>query len=187
VLCIGLVSNAVVARCDAASTETTQAKLGKLLKCRAVIVVRHAEKDGGQEDGAPINKAGQERAKALASALGELDVTKILVSYAKRTQQTAQPLIDALSQKGRRFQCYTNLGSIYTHADEIDIRAVTQSLEENDVVLIVSHSSRLPQLLADLGDPNQDAEVFDKMWIFVPNAARNGLSVIHTRYGRASQ
>jgi broad specificity phosphatase PhoE len=70
---------------------------------RAVILVRHAEKEtdpavlNGRPDLAvPLSAAGKERAKALADRLKDAGVTAIYTSPADRTKQTAGPLADVL-------------------------------------------------------------------------------------------
>ena len=63
-----------------------------------VVLVRHAEKVSTAPD-AVLSPAGQQRAECLAQVLKEAGIKRIIVSDAKRTQQTADPLAKALGIK----------------------------------------------------------------------------------------
>ena len=57
-----------------------------------VVVVRHAEKSGLPADDPDLSPEGQARAQALARLLQPADVSTIIVTSYRRTQQTAAPL-----------------------------------------------------------------------------------------------
>ena len=58
------------------------------------VLVRHAEKEGGQDPG--LTAAGQARADALADVLAAADVDLIVGSQFRRTTDTVAPLADRL-------------------------------------------------------------------------------------------
>lgn len=111
-----------------------------------VILVRHAEKDTMAVD-PPLTEAGRLRAAKLATALGNLRITRIFVSQFRRTQETAVPVSE-------------HLGVVPTiipvDADSIDnhvhrIVAAVSAIPPGEVVLIVSHSNVIPDIIQKLG------------------------------------
>jgi phosphohistidine phosphatase SixA len=61
-----------------------------------VIIVRHAEKATDDARDPSLSPAGQHRAQALASALGDAGVTALYATQYKRTRATAEPLAQRL-------------------------------------------------------------------------------------------
>lgn len=64
------------------------------LKTTTVILVRHTERDPGEDP--PINAEGEVRAQALAEALGENGVDAIYVTNLIRNRQSVEPLATLL-------------------------------------------------------------------------------------------
>ena len=69
---------------------------------KQIFIIRHGETDNnkthrfqGKGIDASINKKGQEQAEAVAKALADLPITKVVTSRLVRTLETAQPTIDA--------------------------------------------------------------------------------------------
>jgi hypothetical protein len=155
--------------------------LGNLLKCREIIVVRHAERENGSDD-SPLSKAGQEHARDLLQELKGAGITKIFVSDKIRTQDTAKPLADFL---GSKCSYSTNLLHAWDGNQVFDY--VKTNVVANDVVLIVFHSDfdKIPFLLRRLGGPeNEVINGFNTMFIFRPDASGQFLSMTRRVYGK---
>lgn len=142
---------------------------------RAVILVRHAEKEADPQllrdsgvdpeklrDPAvdlrvPISRVGKERAAALARVLGRSRIDVIYTSRADRTRQTAQPTAEALG--------------ITPKPIERDQIPRFSELHRDQVVLIVGHSNTLPGLIDTLTKRSNgitiDDETFDDLFILL--------------------
>ena len=114
-----------------------------------IIFVRHAEKDLSVPDDPPLNEAGRERVAELTRQLVDADVIAgvdaIYATPFRRTQQTAQPLADALDLP------------INTY-DASDTEAVLDTILERHkgkIILVVGHSDTVPVLIANLGASKQ--------------------------------
>src|SRR4051812_32459980 len=55
-----------------------------------IFLVRHAERESSAGD-SPLSPAGSKRADCLAKTLADANITPVLTSEFKRTQQTAAP------------------------------------------------------------------------------------------------
>jgi phosphohistidine phosphatase SixA len=111
-----------------------------------VFVVRHAERaDDGSSGGGmmaadpDLSGAGRARAESLALMLKSANVTTIIATPYKRTQQTAAPLARALGIE------ITTIGA----RDTANLPAVVRDARGN--VLIVGHSNTVPATLKELG------------------------------------
>lgn len=107
-----------------------------------VILVRHAEK-ATQANDPGLTPAGEQRAQALAQALGGLRVNAILTSPARRARDTAAPLAQALGLQPKA----VDGGPDHVKAVADAVRAQT------GVVLVVGHSNTVPAVIAALGGP----------------------------------
>jgi len=108
---------------------------------KIVLLVRHADIDlspGGPDP--LLNAKGQQRAQDLARTLGSVDIQRVFVSSAKRTQFTAQPLIQ--ERVGVSAVIEDNLGSL---AQKI--------LAAAGNALVVGHSNTVPEIIARMGGP----------------------------------
>ena len=123
---------------------------------RAVFLVRHAERAANPGDPG-LTPAGEERAAALADLLQDAGITAIFTSDARRTQETAKPLADALGSMRSRFPAATFQRIRSEHAD--------------DVVLVVGHSNTIPDLVKQW-QPSFTREIddseFDKIFVVIP-------------------
>lgn len=108
---------------------------------RAIILVRHAEKE---PDGSPdprLSIAGEDRAIALTRFLRNNNIDAIFVTELRRTQETAAV---CARQRG--------LSPVVVKADDTQgVVAKLRSLPADAVVLVVGHSNTLPEILAALG------------------------------------
>ena len=133
-----------------------------------VFVVRHAER---ADDGAggnlmmasdpDLSESGRARAELLASMLRSANVTTIVATPYKRTQQTAAPMAKALGLE------ITTLGP----RDTAKVPDLVRASKGN--VLIVGHSNTVPDILKALGVTEVvalgDAD-YDNLFIVTPGS-----------------
>jgi broad specificity phosphatase PhoE len=140
---------------------------------RAVIVLRHAEKADNSED-SPLSPQGFERAKTLARALRDAEISAVYVSQYRRTLQTAQPLLEHL-----------NLKPVSIRADDIaNLVLKIRADNAGQVVLVVGHSDTVPDIVRAFGylDPVKvDSSEFDNLFIVVPRSGEKPV-LIRLRY-----
>ena len=145
-----------------------------------VVVIRHAEKQLGTIDDAPLSPEGEQRATRLAQMFGDAEsfgrVRKIYVTDAHRTQQTAAELAQRL-----------NLKPVVVDAKESASALARQVLKENrgGLAIVVGHSNTVPQLVAELSGnkkvPPIAEQEFDTMYVVtVPTIGRS--SVLRLKY-----
>lgn len=110
-----------------------------------IIFVRHAEKAAQPANDPGLSAAGQRRVAELTRQLKDADVVAgidaIYATPFRRTQETAQPLADALNLP------------INTY-DPDDDEAVLETILKNHkgkIILVVGHSNTIPALIANLG------------------------------------
>ena len=134
---------------------------------RTVILVRHAERAGGNDPSIGINEAGRCRATVLAGMLSDAKVSSIYTSEIVRTQQTAEPLAQRLSIKPE-----------VVAAKDIDALVAKLRRAEEGTVLVVGHSNTIPAIVERLSGENEPAigdGEYDKMFVVTligPNHAR---------------
>jgi len=145
-----------------------------------IVLLRHAEKQLGTIDDAPLTPEGEQRAMRLAQMFGDAEafgrVERIYVTDAHRTQQTAAELAQRL-----------NLKPVVVDAKESAGELARQLLHENrgGVALVVGHSNTVPQLVAELAHsgkvPAIGEEEFDTLYVVtVPTIGR--ASVLRLKY-----
>jgi len=110
-----------------------------------IIFVRHAEQTAFQEDDPSLSEAGTRRVAELARQLVDADVVAgidaIYSTPLKRSQETAQPIADAL-----------NLPiNTYDAEDTSDVLERILKKHKGKIILVVGHSNTLPVLIANLG------------------------------------
>ena len=136
---------------------------------RAVFIVRHADRLDQSED-SPLSQAGEERAQRLAGLLKDAGITAIYTSQRQRTRKTAEPLASALQIKPISIP-------MEDHGEPLLDRIRADN--RDDVILIVSHETRVPVLLKLFGyayDITIARSEFDNLFVVVPKA--NGPSTI---------
>ena len=128
-----------------------------------IIFVRHAEKAALPADDPGLSEAGQRRVAELTRQLRDADVVAgidaIYSTPFRRTQETAQPIADALDLP------------INTY-DPSDTEAVLERIlkdHKGKIILVVAHSNTVPVLIANLGaskkvPPIQEDE-YDNIYI----------------------
>lgn len=144
-----------------------------------VFVVRHAERaDDGSSGGGTmaadpdLSDAGRARAESLALMLKSANVTTIIATPYKRTQQTAAPLAKALGI------AITTIGARET----AKLPALVREARGN--VLVVGHSNTVPATLEELGVTTpvtlDDAE-YDNLFIVTMTGTGPRMVRLHFR------
>jgi|SRR5690349_5262847 broad specificity phosphatase PhoE len=145
-----------------------------------IVLLRHAEKQTGAIDDAPLTPQGEQRAARLAQMFGDADrfgrVQSIYVTDTRRTQQTAAGLAQRL-----------NLKPVVVEAKSSTSELAHRVLRENrgGLALVVGHSNTVPQLVAELAHadkvPPIGEEEFDTLYVVtVPTIGRP--SVLRMKY-----
>jgi broad specificity phosphatase PhoE len=135
----------------------------------AVFVVRHAERLDSSTD-SPLSAEGQARAARLAQMLQDARVTTVIATEFKRTQDTAKPLAALLRLPVQQVAA-TDLEGLL-----VRLRAAGP----RGRVLVVSHSDRVPAILAALGYKEEVAIAsteYDSFWMVVPGNSKEPLVV----------
>jgi phosphohistidine phosphatase SixA len=141
-----------------------------------VFLVRHAERaDGGaamMDTDPDLSDAGRARAETLAFMLKSANITTIIATQYKRTQQTAEPLA-----KGLGIQVTT------VHSDAVaKLPPLVRASSGN--VLIVGHSGSVPKALSELGVPTPvtlEESEYDNLFIVTMTAAEPRMVRLHFR------
>jgi broad specificity phosphatase PhoE len=149
-------------------------------KATTMIIVRHAEKDTMQHD-PPLNKAGRERATALARILKDAGIQAIYTTQYIRTQQTAQPLADELKLKLQIIHADADHLTSYVHT----VIGRGEREHGGGCVLVVTHSNVIPLLLEEL-DTVKDLTLGDEEYdnLFVVTKFSTGTAqLLRLRFG----
>jgi len=104
-----------------------------------VFIVRHAEKASTSDKDPDLSLQGQKHADSLAHILQDSQITSVVVTEFKRTQETAAPTAKA-----------AHVSSTMIPAS--DVGALVEELRAlNGNVLVVGHGNTIPDLLKALG------------------------------------
>jgi broad specificity phosphatase PhoE len=110
-----------------------------------IIFVRHAEKSTLPADDPALNPAGQRRVAELTRQMVDADVVAgidaIYSTPYRRTQETVQPLADALDLPINN----------YDAADTQTVLDVILREHKGKIVLVAGHSNTVPELIYNLG------------------------------------
>ena len=128
-----------------------------------IIFVRHAEQDLAAGDDPGLSDAGRRRVAELTRQLVDADVVAgvdaIYATGFRRSQETAQPLADALKLEINK----------YDAEDRESVLETILKKHKGKIILVVGHSNTLPELIANLGaskkvPPIDDME-FDNIYV----------------------
>ena len=145
-----------------------------------IIFVRHAEQAAVEEDDPSLSVAGKRRVAELTRQLVDADVVAgidaIYATPFKRSQETVQPIADALSLPIRAY-------------DAEDTNQVLKKIlrkHKGKIILVVGHSNTLPTLIANLGASKKVPRIaegeFDNIYIVsIPWFGKT--KTIRLRYG----
>ncbi len=110
-----------------------------------MIFIRHADTAAVPAGDPGLSEAGRQRVAELTRQLADADVVAgvdaIYVTQYRRTQETAQPLADALDLPVNR----------YDAADTEEILETILKRHKGKIILVVGHSNTVPELIANLG------------------------------------
>jgi 2,3-bisphosphoglycerate-dependent phosphoglycerate mutase len=128
-----------------------------------IIFVRHAEKEMNAGDNPGLSDAGRRRVAELTRQLVDADVVAgidaIYATPFRRSQETAQPLAEALSLE---------INS-YDAADRETVLETILKKHKGKIILVIAHSDTLPELIANLGAskkvPPIDEMEYDNIYI----------------------
>jgi phosphohistidine phosphatase SixA len=109
---------------------------------KAIFIVRHGEKASSTDPDTPLALQGEDRALKLASVLRNAGVTHVFVTDKKRTQQTAQELVD---QRGLPAPV------VLPATDTKKLVEQLKAVPKDAVVLVVGHTDTIPEILKGLG------------------------------------
>lgn len=117
----------------------------------AVYIVRHLEKAGLGDGG--LTDKGRAHARCIAPWFAGKHVAKVYHSELKRSAETAAIIADA---------AHAPLAD-YKFDDQAGLAAAIRA--EREPVVVVSHSDRIPQLVAALtGGPPADVRGYGEAW-----------------------
>ncbi len=111
-----------------------------------IVVVRHAEKSTDDPRDPSLSAVGQERARALSSALKDAGVSDIYTTHYRRTRQTAEPLAQQLGIAIQERPI--NAANSATYASDLAHEILTRSAGKG--VLVVGHSNTVPDIVKAL-------------------------------------
>ena len=145
-----------------------------------IVVLRHAEKQPGTIDDAPLTPQGEQRALRLAEMFGDAEsfgrVKRIYVPDMRRTQQTAAGLAQRLNLVPVVVDSKTSPGDL-----------ARRLLRENrgELAIVIGHSNTVPLLVKQLAHAEQvpaiGEEEFDTLYVVtVPTIGR--ASVLRMKY-----
>lgn len=140
-------------------------------RATTVLLLRHAEKASDDED-SPLNPDGRARAQELARVALKAGVTDIYATKFQRTQQTAQPLAEALRL------CPTICD------DPALLVSKIKSEHNGDTVLVVSHSGTVEIILGNLlgtSVPRFLSNEYDNLFVVTTRGSSG--DVVNLQYG----
>lgn len=105
-----------------------------------IVLVRHAEKASSDPD-TEISAAGRERAKRIATVLGNAGVTRLVATDVRRTQQTLAPLSEKIG-KPVEVRAARDTDAL--------IRELAAS-PAGSVVVVAHHSNGIPRITRAFG------------------------------------
>lgn len=106
---------------------------------RVVYIVRHAEKQDGQDP--QLSEAGLARAQQLAQTLAHEQLAAIFVTDTNRSRQTAAPTAAAQGIEPTQ----------YPASDAQALRVMLDALPANASALVVAHSNTVSSIIEALG------------------------------------
>jgi phosphohistidine phosphatase SixA len=145
-----------------------------------IVVIRHAEKQIGTIDDAPLSPQGEQRATRLAQMFGDSEsfgrVKQIYVTDTRRAQQTAAGLAQRLGLK-----------PVVVEGKDSASDIASRVMRENrgGLAIVIGHSNTVPQIVKELSDAHEvpaiGDEEFDTMYVVtVPTIGK--ASVLRMKY-----
>lgn len=133
----------------------------------AVILVRHADVPANGGADPSLSPAGQARAAALADVVGPARIGTVIVSSARRTQETAAPAAAA-----------SGVTPVEV-TEPPEILSAIAAAPAASTVLVVGHTNTVPEVISGLGGPEVTIPHTEFGNLFVVMDGR----VTHLHYG----
>jgi broad specificity phosphatase PhoE len=145
-----------------------------------VLLVRHGEKAPQPGNDQPLSDDGVVRAAALASALRDAGVTRVITTQWRRTQQTAAPIAQL-----------RHLRPVVIPVDLNHVAAYVQAVADtarrgSGVTLVVGHQNTIPAVITALGGPTIPepcADDYGDLYVLVIDPPASP-SLTHAEFGR---
>ena len=143
-----------------------------------VIIVRHAEKASQTEADPVLSDAGTQRARDLATALGDAGIGSVITTQYQRTRLTAADVLAA-----------TKLTPIVVRAGgaahAVDVAAAIRARPAGEVVLVVGHSNTVAAIIGALGGPKM-GNICDSQYsnLFIMEMTGPAPKLIRANYGK---
>jgi broad specificity phosphatase PhoE len=112
-----------------------------------VLLVRHGQKASAPGDDPPLSDSGRALAAALADALRDAGVTRVITTQWHRTQEMAAPLEELRGLPSTVIPVDLNHVPGYAQAVADTVR------HSAGVTLVVGHQNTIPAVIAALGGP----------------------------------
>jgi phosphohistidine phosphatase SixA len=134
-----------------------------------VILVRHADvpPHGGPDPNPHLNPAGHARAATLADVVGPAGIGTVIVSSARRTQETAAPVAAARGVTPVEI------------TEPPEILSAIAAAPATSTVLVVGHTDTVPDVITGLGGPSIAIPATEFGNLFVVAGGR----LVHLHYG----
>lgn len=142
---------------------------------RIVVLVRHAEKEPGEDPA--LSEAGRARARTLAHVLSAWSVDAIYVSGFRRTRETAAPLAEL-----------SDVTPAVVDAARVE-ELVDRVRSHEGTVVVVGHSNTVPVLIKALGGPSVEQipdHVYDDFFVLHLSGPGEDARLLHLKYGHPS-
>lgn len=140
-----------------------------------IFLVRHADKAATAGDDPPLSELGRKRANALRHALEKTGVSAIYATQFQRTQQTVEPLAQALKIPVTKIDA----------ASSDKLVAQIREKHSGETILIAGHSNTVPAIIKSLGVAGAPAIAdteFDNLFV-VTIGEKGRATLMHLRYG----
>jgi phosphohistidine phosphatase SixA len=154
-----------------------------------LLVLRHAEKEGGRDPS--LSSKGKERAKALARVLCGVSISRLLCTEYRRTRETLEPLAAAVGCEIKTISA----------EDSPAWRSALSSMGAGDCVVICGHQNTVPLFVEAVGGKIAGLEkvsgqgwipghVFDRLhivsWMAEESLPSVSARALELRYGASS-
>jgi broad specificity phosphatase PhoE len=145
-----------------------------------VLLVRHGEKAPQPGNDQPLSDEGVARAAALADALRDAGITRVITTQWRRTQETAAPIAQL-----------RHLRPVVIPVDLDHVPAYVQAVADtvrrgSGVTLVVGHQNTIPAVVTALGGPTIPepcASDYGELYVLVLDPPASP-SLTHAEFGK---
>jgi len=174
ILCLGLITltpNGLYADEIQDSISSTTNKI--------IVLIRHAEKSASSSKDPSLSPRGELRAKSLLSTLEKTQLSALIATPYRRTQETLHPM----SEHRKLPVTIIDINSGITAHIDATVKAIQSQMGN---VLVAGHSNTLPLIISALGGPEIapiDEDEYSNMYILSVSET-NKVELLHTSYGQ---